>query len=252
VQFLAFPTDRRARVSGGQAATAELEPHTSPLEERGSIRGPDLGSDARLLERLRAGDEQAFETLVREQGGRLLAVARHFFDSAEDACDAVQEAFLSAFRSLPRFRGDSSLGTWLHRILVNAALMKLRSRARHPETPIEELLPRFDGRGHHVLPVEPWDSSRTSPEAAAGNGELRRTIRSCIARLPVGHRVVLILRDVEELSTAETAKVLALTPNAVKIRLHRARLALRELLAPHVAVRPVESASTARQAAYRI
>lgn len=239
-------------MNGGQAAIAGLEPGASPLTESGPKGGPGLGGDAELLERLRAGDEQAFETLVREHGGRLLAVARHFFDSAEDACDAVQEAFLSAFRSLPRFRGDSSLGTWLHRILVNAALMKLRSRTRHPETPIEELLPRFDGRGHHLLPVELWDSSRTSPEAAAGDGELRRTIRACIARLPVGHRVVLILRDVEELSTAETAKVLALTPNAVKIRLHRARLALRELLAPHLAVRRVEGAGARRPAAHQV
>ena len=200
-------------------------------------------SGGNLLERLRAGDEEAFAFFVREEGGRLLAVARHFLDSEEDARDAVQEAFLSAFRALPNFRGGSSLGTWLHRILVNTALMKLRRRVRHPETRIEDFLPRFDGSGHHAGPVERWSAADASPEALAGNAELRRAIRDCVARLPVSYRVVLILRDVEGFSTGEAARLLSLTPNAVKIRLHRARLALRELLAPWFARRRPEEAA---------
>ena len=203
----------------------------------GAGRGTDGGD---LLERLRAGDEEAFAFLVREEGGRLLAVARHFLDSEEDARDAVQESFLAACRALPGFRGGSSLGTWLHRILVNTALMKLRSRVRHPEARIEDFLPRFDGAGHHAGPVEPWSDREASPEAVAGNAELRRAIRNAVARLPVSYRVVLILRDVEGCSTGETARLLSLTPNAVKIRLHRARLALRELLALRFARRRPE------------
>jgi RNA polymerase sigma-70 factor, ECF subfamily len=194
---------------------------------------PTDGGQRVYLDRLRAGDPDAFESLVRTQCARLLAVARHLLDAEEDARDAVQEAFLMAFRALPRFRGDSSLGTWLHRILINAALMKVRRRIRRAETPIEDLLPRFDGLGRHAEPVEICDPSASSPEAVASNGELRRTIRECVSRLPRSHRIVLILRDIEGLSTPDVARILCLTPNAVKIRLHRARLALRELLAPH-------------------
>lgn len=213
----------------GSSQPHSTEPRTRPL-----VPNPDAeSSETLLLERLRSGEEAAFETLVRRNGARLLAVARHFLDTEEDARDAVQEAFLSAFRALPRFRGESSLSTWLHRILINTALMKLRSASRRPETSIEALLPRFDGRGHHASPVEPWDHVGASPEGIAANGEMRRRIRQSVASLPASHRVVLILRDVEGFSTEECSRLLALTPNAVKIRLHRARLALRTLLAPH-------------------
>ncbi|MGE5275690.1 MAG: sigma-70 family RNA polymerase sigma factor [Acidobacteriota bacterium] len=211
---------------------AQREPGGSPAARPGAVGGPAAGSRS-LLERLKAGEHEAFESLVCEHGGRLLAVARHFLASEEDARDAVQEAFLSAFRALPRFRGESSLSTWLHRIVINAALMKARRASRAPERRIEELLPRFDGQGRHLGPVEPWDEAGASPEAVASNAEARQAIRACVQSLPLSHRVVLILRDVEGLSTHETARLLALTPNAVKIRLHRARLALRGLLAPH-------------------
>ena len=97
---------------------------------------------------LRRGDEQACEELVRAHTSRLLAVARRYLRSEEDARDAVQEGFVAAFRSIARFQGGSSLSTWLHRIVINACLMRLRSSRRRPETSIEELLPRFDGSGH--------------------------------------------------------------------------------------------------------
>lgn len=217
-------------------ANAQRESGGSPAARSGAVGGP-AADNRTLLERLKAGEQEAFESLVYEHGGRLLAVARHFLASEEDARDAVQEAFLSAFRALPRFRGESSLATWLHRIVINAALMKLRRASRAPERSIEELLPRFDGQGRHLEPVEPWDEAGASPEAVASNAEARQAIRACVQSLPLSHRVVLVLRDVEGLSTHETARLLALTPNAVKIRLHRARLALRGLLAPHFAPR---------------
>ncbi len=191
---------------------------------------PATDAPTTLLTRLRRGDEDAFENVVREHGGRLLAVARRFLRQEEDARDAVQEAFLSAFRALPTFEEHSSLSTWLHRIVMNASLMKLRTRKRKPEESIEELLPRFAGDGHQVEPSREWEGSA---ETLLLRGETRALVRGAIDRLPETHRVVLLLRDIEERSTEECARLLGVTENAVKIRLHRARQALRGLLDPH-------------------
>lgn len=183
----------------------------------------------RLLERLRAGDERACESLVRQHAGRMLAVARRLLRCEEDSADAVQDAFLAAFRSLGSFAGKSSLGTWLHRIVVNACLMKLRSRTRRRDVPIEGLLPAFDESGHHARPIQGW-----AEEASAGlaRAEARAEVRACIHQLPESYRTVLLLRDIEELDTEETARLLGIAPGAVKTRLHRARQALRTLLEP--------------------
>ena len=186
--------------------------------------------EAALLEALRAGGDAAFEELVREQGGRMLAVARRFLRNEEDARDAVQEAFLSAFRSIDRFQGGSRLSTWLHRIVVNAALMKLRSQRRKPEESIEPLLPRFQEDGFPVQPAVGW---REPAELQLERREIRDLVRRSIDRLPESYRTVLLLRDIEEFDTRETATFLEISENAVKIRLHRARQALRELLDPH-------------------
>ena len=212
------------------AANASLatDPSRFP-ESRAALFEESLESEGRLIERLRAGDEHAFEVLVRRFGPRLLAIARHFLPRSEDAEDAVQEAFLSAFKSLDRFRGGSSVSTWLHRIVINAALMRLRGASRRPETAIEDYLPRFDETGHHAGPVEEWS---LTPESAMLSRETRERVRAAIEDLPESYRTVLILRDIEELSTEETAEVLSLTRTAVKVRLHRARMALRTLLVP--------------------
>ena len=187
--------------------------------------------DAALLERLRRGEEAAFEELVRAYGGRMLAVARRFLSNEEDARDAVQDAFLSAFRSIGRFEGQARLSTWLHRIVVNAALMKLRTRRRKPEQSIEELLPGFLEDGHLAQPALEW---RKSAEDPVEREQLRALLRESIDRLPEGYRNVLLLRDIEELDTEETAKMMSISVAAVKTRLHRARLALRGLLEPHL------------------
>ena len=101
-----------------------------------------------LLEALRAGDEAAYEKLVREHTGRMLSVARRFLREEDDARDAVQDAFVSAFRAIGNFEGGSRISTWLHRIVVNAALMKLRTRRRKPEESIDDMLPRWTDDGH--------------------------------------------------------------------------------------------------------
>ena len=187
--------------------------------------------DAALLEGLRAGDESAYEALVRRHAGRLLAVARRFLSCEADAADAVQDAFLSAFRALGSFREGSALGTWLHRIVVNACLSKLRSRRRRPETSLD-LLPAFDESGQHTASVPPWSRGA---EDVLSREETRAQVRACIDRLPESYRTVLLLRDIEALDTEEAARALGTTPGAVKVSLHRARQALRRLLEPVVA-----------------
>lgn len=185
-----------------------------------------------LVRRLQAGEDAAFVELVRENAGRLLAVARRMLRSEEDARDAVQEAFLQAFRGIGRFEGDARLSTWLHRIVVNASLMKLRTRARKPEQSIDELLPRFYEDGHRIDPGPAW---RTDAPDPVESRELRTLVRASIDRLPEIHRNVLLLRDIEGLSTQETARMLDIKADTVKVRLHRARQALRTLLHPHYA-----------------
>lgn len=223
-------------------ATLHLEPKRPQSQPPTSVAIAETG----LAEDLRAGSEAAFETLVRNYAGRLLAVARHLLRNEEDARDAVQEAFLAAFRSIQGFRGGSSLSTWLHRIVINVCLMKLRAGSRHPETSIDELLPRFDGYGRHASPVSPWP---VSAETTLLERETRERIRASIGRLPVRYRTILILRDIEELDTAEVAQILCVSPNAVKVRLHRARLALRTLLEPVFGPRRAESVSVASTSA---
>ena len=189
-----------------------------------------VDNESTLVAQLRAGDEQAFEQVVRLYGGRLLAVARRIVGTEEDARDAVQDAFLNAFKSLDRFEGNAKLSTWLHRIVVNAALMKLRTRKRKPEQSIETLLPGFLEDGHHEERFKSWDEPIDKLMERAEN---RAMVRKQIDALPEGYRTVLVLRDIEGLDTEETAKVLGLSVNATKIRLHRARQALRTMLAPH-------------------
>ena len=194
----------------------------------------DVVSDEQaLLSRLRAGDDAAFEALVRTYSPRLLGLARRIVGNDEDARDVIQDALLSAFRSIDRFQGDARLGTWLHRIVVNTALMKLRRRRRKPEESIEPLLPAFQSDGHFVETFSPW-TEREAADAALSRAETKQLVRSLIDQLPESFRTVLLLRDIEGLDTQETARVLDTTPNAVKIRLHRARQALRTLLAPHL------------------
>lgn len=184
-----------------------------------------------LVAALRAGDAQAFETLVRNQTMPMLRVARRMLRSEEDARDAVQEAFVSVVRAIGRFEAGSMLTTWLHRIVVNACLMKLRAMKRRPTEDIEEYLPTFKEDGHQNETNVPWVETA---ETVLQRTELCALVRSCIDRLPDTYRVVLLLRDIDELSTEEAAEMLGVTPNAVKVRLHRARQALRTLLDPHM------------------
>ena len=189
-----------------------------------------------LVAQLQRGEEASFEVLVRQYGGAMLAVARRLLRNEADAQEAVQDAFMQAIRALPEFRAESRLSTWLHRIAVNAALMRLRSARRRPEVVVDDLLPHFDADGHHAESIQ---SMPVSIETALDSAQTRAQVRTCIAQLPDQHRAVIILRDIEELSTAEAAQVLGISENAVKIRLHRAHQALRTLLVRELGDHPM-------------
>jgi RNA polymerase sigma-70 factor, ECF subfamily len=204
----------------------DLDAELRPFLPKGDVQA---GGEVEFLRRLRAGEDTAYEELVRRYGHHLLAVARRLLRREEDAQDALQEGFMAAFKSLPQFRGTSSLSTWLHRIVLNAALMKLRSGSRRPEASIEEWLPVFDETGHQVVPLSAWN---VSAETALLDAEKRRRVRAAIESLPITYRSVLTLRDIEDLDTRTVADLLGITPMAVKLRLHRARQALRAKLEP--------------------
>jgi len=182
--------------------------------------------DSRLAERLKANDPTAMEDLVRELGPRLLAVARRITGNEHDARDAFQDGMISAWKNIGSFQGDSKLSTWLHRIIVNAALAKLRKNKRSPRTSLDGLLPTFDESGHRVLgqSVGPRVGERLERE------ELQRIVREKIEELPEDYRNVVVLRDIEQLDTKQAAEILGIKEGAVKTRLHRARQALRSLL----------------------
>ena len=190
---------------------------------------PEIEEQA-LVAGMQAGDDDAFELCVRRFCDRLLAVARRILNNDEDARDAVQDAFASAFREIVRFEARSGLGTWLHRIAVNAALARLRSRRRRPEKSIEDLLPHFGEDEHQIDPPAAWQSL---PASRLEQQETRDVVQRCILKLPEIYRTVLVLRDVEVIGTDDVAGMLGTSVGVVKTRLHRARQALRTLLDPH-------------------
>lgn len=186
--------------------------------------------EAALIASLQRREALAFEQLVRAYGPRMLAVAKRFLRNDEDAADALQDAFVSAYRAIDRYAGGAKLSTWLHRIVVNAALMRLRTLRRKPELSIESLLPQFLEDGHQTSPSAKWPETSHALEQR----ETLALVHRLIDELPSGYREVLLLRDIEGVDSEQAASLLGLSPNAVKVRLHRARQALRMLLAPYM------------------
>lgn len=169
------------------------------------------------------------ETMVREHGGYLLSVVRRFLRNEDDARDCVQETFIQAIRKIDSFERRSSLRTWLHRIAVNQALMTLRRRKRKAEESIDDLLPDFDGNGCRIEPSWRFDEPL---DVVMERAEVRDLVRQAILQLPETYRIVLMLRDIEGYDTAEVAALLDTNVGVIKTRLHRARAALKRLLAP--------------------
>jgi RNA polymerase sigma-70 factor (ECF subfamily) len=194
--------------------------------------GPVLPStredDARLVSRIRGGDHVAFEALMRRHNGKLFRVARAILRDDAEAEDALQDAYLEAYRHIGDFQGEAQLGTWLTRIVINQSLMRLRKQ-RRDRVVVPFGSERRDGPAASEGDVA--DETIESPSDAMQRAEVRRMVERRIDELPVGFRTVFIMRDVEDMSVQETANCLSIPAATVRTRLFRARALLRAALA---------------------
>lgn len=201
--------------------------HKSNMAEQDSREG-STGYD---LDALLRGDKAAFELLVKEESARLFRVIVRIVRDEDEAASVMQETFLQAYERIHTFRGDSKLTTWLYAIGINlsrAALRKSRRTTALEEGDLDRLQPSFS-RGMYRHTSQDWD-----PAKIAETNEVRQLVRRAIDRLPEDYRVVVTLRDIQELPTAEVAQMLGISEGAVRVRLHRARQALKSLLDPHM------------------
>jgi RNA polymerase sigma-70 factor (ECF subfamily) len=200
------------------------------------VSGDAGDHDAVLFERLRAGDPRSLEPLMTRFASRVYRVASRICASAADAEEVVQDVFLTVFQKASGFEGRAALGTWIYRIAVNASLNKRRGKRADVEQPLEDLLPTFTEDGHRqgnrAFLLAHWSPM---PDPTLLSKEGREVIRRAVDRLPHHYRMVLLLRDVEELSSDEVAEILGESVASMKSRLHRARMALREQLTRHYA-----------------
>ena len=184
-----------------------------------------------LLERLRAQDASVLEILMERYTPRIYRVAFGITRSHGDAEEVVQDVFLTLFHKIDSFEGRAALGTWLYRVAANAALIKRRGKRAEVEVHLEDYLPTFKADGHRegdrALLLADWSGT---PERELLSGEAREILEEGLALLPDHYRAILVLRDVEELSNEEVAEALGESVSSVKSRLHRARMALREVL----------------------
>jgi RNA polymerase sigma-70 factor, ECF subfamily len=185
--------------------------------------------DLDLLEALRHREPMAAERLITRYGERAYRLASRITGNGQDAEEVVQDALCIVVRKIDTFRGESAFGSWLYRIVANAAYQKLRGRQRRGrELSLDEVLPVFDANGCHAAPVADWSRRMDNPAMQA---ELRMALTRAIGELPAAYRSVLVLRDVEGRSNLEIAQALGLSVPVVKTRVHRARLFLRKRLA---------------------
>jgi RNA polymerase sigma-70 factor (ECF subfamily) len=213
-----------------------------PAQDSLSPAPPDLSSltDEELIARARQKDFTAFEALLERYEDKVFRLAYRFVRNESDAKEILQDTFLSVWRKLDTFKGDSLFSSWVYRVAANTALMRLRTQRRHPQISTEDLPPGFldglrpDGGGealaHLPSPGENWAKR---PDEQLQSDELRQHIQAAVDALPELYRTVFLIRDVEGLSTEETAEVLNISVPTVKTRLHRARIALREAIAKY-------------------
>ncbi len=188
-----------------------------------------MPSDGELIEKTRSGDRAAFQTLVERYQRRIYAVAYGLLGNREDALDAVQEAFIKAYRSLDRFKGKSSFYTWLYRITANTAIDLGRKASRRDEIEFREEIEQDEEKGNY--PIAP---SAEDPASRLMKKELGELIDGAIQELPHEQRTAIVLREIEGLSYREIAEVMRCSQGTVMSRIHYARKKLRELLEPHL------------------
>ncbi len=188
--------------------------------------------DAGLVESLRRQDEGAAEALVAAYGDRVYRLAIRITGNEQDAEEVVQDALWTASRKIDTFKGESAFGSWLYRVAANTAYQKLRGRqGKRHEVSWEDLGPSFDDQGRHAEPVGDWSMKMEEP---ALQTELRSVLATAIDALPGDYRTAFVLHDVEGLSNPEIAESLRISLPAVKSRVHRSRLFLRERLARYL------------------
>ena len=210
---------------------------------------PASVDDAELVGRIARHDQAAFEILMRRYNGKLFRVARAILKDDAEAEDALQEAYLDAFRHIDEFRGEARLGTWLTRIVINQALVRLRKHRRD-----RVVVPFEDGRATEPDPVEAdvADEHTESPPAATLRAEIRRALERRIDELPMAFRTVFVMREVEDMTVEETAECLSIPSATVRTRLFRARALLREALARDMDMATVDVFSFAGERCDRI
>ncbi len=208
-----------------QTTTVAKDPQHPIDPAAGAVPQPEVSPDLMLVEQARAGDSGAFEQLVMQYERQIFRTALHITQNREDAEDITQDVFFKAFQKLNQFQGNSKFSTWLVRIAVNESLMRLRKRRSSKTVSIDQDV-ETDG-GSIPRDFAEW---RPNPEQNYSQAQLAEILRRTIAGLPPGFRTVFTLRDIENLSTEETAAALGLSVPAVKSRLLRARLQLRERL----------------------
>ena len=187
-------------------------------------------AEEQLVEGLRLGVDFAYETLVRSYGPLVMSVAVRYLKSEAEADDCFQDTFVAVFQSIDKFENRSSLRHWVRGITIKQCLMRLRTSKRRREDSIDHLLPVFDEHGSRIDTAGPHERSHIA-EILDGD-RLRQVVREHIGRLPDDYRLVVLLRDIDGYSTRETASILGTSAGAVKVRLHRARSALKEMLQP--------------------
>ena len=187
-----------------------------------------INRDADLIAALRVRDASAAEQLVATYGDRAYRLALRLAGNREDAEEALQDAFWNVIRKIDTFRSDSALGSWIYRIVANAAYQKRRRGAHQRDSiPLDDVLPWFDEDGHHAEPIDDWS---TRVEDPAIQREVQDALTAALDELPDHYRAVIVMHDVEGLSLAEVAESLGITVATVKSRAHRARLLLRKRL----------------------
>lgn len=183
-----------------------------------------------LVESFREGKPGAFDAIVRAHQDRVFAFCVRMLSDREDALDIAQEVFLSAYRNLAGFRGDASLSTWLLRIAANRCLNRIRQRAARSA---REVVPG-DPEGMDDMPFQPAGREEDRPDRMVENREIGMILEAAIARLDEDSRVLVLLSDVEGFSYEELSEAAGIPLGTVKSKLHRARMALRKMLAPVV------------------
>ncbi|MBI2359406.1 MAG: sigma-70 family RNA polymerase sigma factor, partial [Deltaproteobacteria bacterium] len=199
-------------------------------------REPAAQDEEQLVERLKAGDHQAFEAIFRLHSNKVFQLAYKLIRDRMESEEVVQDVFFTVYQKARTFRGGSQFSTWLYRLTVNAALGRLRRKKRSKEVNYEDFLPQFQPDGHHrERPVIDWSND---VETQSSGRELQDLLTRALNQLRPQDKTVVVLSDLEGLRDQEIAKTLGLSVAAVKTRLHRARLFLRGQLAVHLGHSP--------------